>query len=244
MTRRSYGQFCPIACALDVIGDRWTLLIVRELLLGPRRFTDLQGVLPGIGTSLLADRLKQMEQAGVIQRERLAPPAGAAAYRLTERGEGLGPVVLALATWGRGLLGTPPPDEPFRPELLGLYLAASAGAIAPAGTRETYEVRIDDTAMHFAVDGGHARARVGRAPERADLVLRMDRATFVDLALGDAELPALVNAGRVTATTTAPGTAASTAASTAAGGGTGDRPLVARAARLFSSPDNQPSGKD
>jgi DNA-binding HxlR family transcriptional regulator len=216
MTRRSYGQFCPVAGALDVVGDRWTLLIVRELLLGPQRFTDLLAALPGIGTSLLATRLKQLEQAGAATRERLAPPAGATAYRLTARGEGLGPVVLALARWGRELLGSPAPGEPLRPELLGLYLAASADPTAFLGVRERYEVQVGEDAMHVEIDDGRAWARAGRAPGRTDLVLRMDQATFLELALRDADLATLVDTDRVDVT--------------------GDPAALSRAAHLFSTP--------
>src|SRR5258707_12347535 len=112
--KRSYGQFCAAAKALDVVGERWTLLVVRELLLGPRRFTDLLAALPGLGTSLLASRLKQLEAAGVIRREQLPPPAGSWVYQITDAGLGGALVVKALADWGAGLLETPGPGEAVR----------------------------------------------------------------------------------------------------------------------------------
>src|SRR4029453_5585908 len=89
MARRSYDQFCALARALDVIGERWTLLIVRDLLLGPKRFTDLQNGLPGIPTNLLIQRLRQLEDAGILARGVLPPPAASAVYQLTEHGRGL-----------------------------------------------------------------------------------------------------------------------------------------------------------
>src|SRR5712691_3728539 len=99
-TRRSYNQYCALARALDVVGERWTLLLVRELLLGPRRYKDLLDGLPGIGTNLLADRLKHLEDAGMIRRVVLPPPAGSAVYELTELGRRLEPAVFELGRWG------------------------------------------------------------------------------------------------------------------------------------------------
>src|SRR6267142_6121486 len=101
---RRYGQFCPLAKALDIVGDRWTLLIVRELLGRPCRYTDLRDGLPGIATNLLADRLKSLEAAGVITAETAPPPVATTLYRLTERGEALHEAVAALALWGAPLL--------------------------------------------------------------------------------------------------------------------------------------------
>src|SRR5258708_14247708 len=99
VTQRSYGQFCAAAKALDVVGERWTLLVVRELLLGPRRFTDLLAALPGLGTSLLTSRLKHLEAAGVIRREQLPPPAGSRVYQITHTALGVGLLAKTLADW-------------------------------------------------------------------------------------------------------------------------------------------------
>ena len=98
--QRSYGDPCGIARALDVVGERWALLVVRELLLGPKRFTDLRTGLPNVGPDVLAQRLRELEAAGVIARRRLAPPAGSRVYELTDRGRALEPVVLELGRWG------------------------------------------------------------------------------------------------------------------------------------------------
>src|SRR5438445_6248170 len=101
---RSYEQHCALARALDVVGDRWTLLIVRELMIRqPCRYTDLQYGLPGIATNLLADRLRQMEEAGIITREAAPPPIATAVFQLTERGEALRPAMAALGQWGAPL---------------------------------------------------------------------------------------------------------------------------------------------
>src|SRR5437762_7857993 len=107
MTQRSYGQFEGLARALDVVGERWTLLLIRELLLGPRRYTDLLDGLPGIGTNLLARRLRQLEAAGVVRKSRTPPPSPSAVYELTDRGRELEPALLVLARWGMEWMDLP-----------------------------------------------------------------------------------------------------------------------------------------
>jgi len=221
VTQRSYGQFCAAAKALDVVGERWTLLVVRELLLGPCRFTDLLAALPGLGTSLLASRLKQLEAAGVIRREQLPPPAGSWVYQITDTGLGVGLVVKALADWGARLLDTPGPEETVRAEWLALHLAVSAPFEAVAGAPETYQVHVGDDVLHIVLTGSGAQARSGPAPYLPDLVIRTDQATFIELSLGRADLTALVSADRVHVT--------------------GDPGSVSRAARLFSSAGHHPT---
>src|SRR2546428_8812379 len=116
---RSYGQFCGLAKSLDVIGDRWTLLIVRELLIrGPSRYTDLRIGLPGIPTNLLADRLRDMEEAGLLRRDMSPAPAAAAVYGLTPRGEALETVIAALGRWAAPLLDAPAKDGGVSPHWL------------------------------------------------------------------------------------------------------------------------------
>ncbi|MFN8440782.1 MAG: winged helix-turn-helix transcriptional regulator [Caldilineaceae bacterium] len=100
MTTRSYNQLCGLAYALDVVGERWTILVIRELVAGPRRFTDLMDGLPGISTNLLTERLKELEQHGVIQRRVLPPPAASTVYQLTKLGKALEPTLLELGKWG------------------------------------------------------------------------------------------------------------------------------------------------
>src|SRR5947209_292203 len=118
---RSYGQFCGLAKALDVVGDRWSLLIVRELLLRDAcRYTDLLRGLPGIATNLLADRLRDLEQAGVVVREEAPPPIATTLFALTERGRALAPILRELGVWGTPLMVRPPGEEAFRSHWLAL----------------------------------------------------------------------------------------------------------------------------
>ena len=107
---RSYSHYCPIAHALDLVGERWSLLVVRELQHGPLRYTDLLEQLPGVSTNVLAARLRELELGGILGRRRMPAPAASAVYELTELGQGLTPVLTALAHWGAHSLGPPPPD--------------------------------------------------------------------------------------------------------------------------------------
>src|ERR671912_606704 len=107
--RRSYDDGCGIARALDVVGERWALLVIRELLLGPKRFTDLRAGLPGVSANILADRLRELEEWGVLLRRKLPPPAGSWVYELTDRGRGLEAVILDLGSWG--LRSTSPRED-------------------------------------------------------------------------------------------------------------------------------------
>src|SRR5215210_783316 len=111
VSRRTYDQYCAVARALDVVGERWTLLLVRELLTGPKRFKDLLDGLSGIGTTLLTARLKDLEGNGILRRTTLPPPAGSKVYELTELGQSLEAVIAALGGWGLKFLGTPPAQK-------------------------------------------------------------------------------------------------------------------------------------
>src|SRR5215208_5377583 len=138
---RSYEQFCGLAKALDVVGDRWTLLIVRELLLrGPSRYTDLQAGLPGIATNLLADRLRALESAVVVSREEPTPPVATALFRLTEWGTQLQPIVLALGSWASRLMHKPSRKDRFRSHWLTLPLTHLLEDRTPSKPPVTIEV--------------------------------------------------------------------------------------------------------
>lgn len=168
--KRSYHQFCALARALDAVGERWTLLIVRELLLGPRRYTDLLRNLPGIGTNLLADRLKELERSGVVRRTELPAPASGSGWELTEHGRELEPALIALARFGMSPIAPPRPEDEFRP---GWYVLAMQAAFRPeaaGGVRETYEFRLDGEVFHLRVEPGEAAVRQGPA-ERPALVV-------------------------------------------------------------------------
>jgi DNA-binding HxlR family transcriptional regulator len=157
---KRYEQYCPVARALDVLGERWTLLVARNLLMGPRRYTDLRDALPGIATDLLTARLRTLEQAGYVQRRRLPRPAAVTVYELTDSGRRLGHVVLELARLGIDHLGLPAPDEPIDTDTLVLSLRASFKPQAPGGARAAYQLEIDGEP--FTVTTGDGRADTAR----------------------------------------------------------------------------------
>src|SRR5579859_339176 len=130
---KRYGQRCPVARALDVIGERWTPLIVRELLLGQRRYTDLLEALPGVGTNILAGRLADLQAKGVVVKRALPPPTPVAVYELTEAGEALAAVINALRTWGEQYAPAPKPDDAARPAWI-IQGAASRPSRLQAGS--------------------------------------------------------------------------------------------------------------
>lgn len=183
MSKRSYEQYCAVARALDVVGERWTLLVVRELLTGPKRFKDLLGGLPGIGTNLLTARLKDLEGHGLVRRATLPPPAGSRVYELTGPGRALEPVVVGLCRWGsRFFLDAPRAGEDLKP---AWAVVAMRAALEPAsGARETYEFRVDEEAFHVRVEDGETEAWQGPAPTNPDLVIRGGTQAFLDLAAG------------------------------------------------------------
>jgi DNA-binding HxlR family transcriptional regulator len=185
--RRRYHEYCPVARALDLVGERWTLLIVRELLLGPRRFTDLADGLPGIGSSVLTTRLTDLEQSGLVARRTLPPPAASVVYELTDRGRALGPVLAALADWGMDLLGRPRRDGDVRSSWLVLGLAGAASP-APQVPDGTYELRVDDETYHVRSDRGHLKPAHGPAPNPG-ATITLTRATLAALASGELEVP-------------------------------------------------------
>jgi len=185
---RSYDQFCPAARALDAIGDRWSLLIVRDLLAGPKRFKELREGLPGIATNLLSVRLRSLEADGVLKRTTLSPPAASAVFELTERGQALLPVLRELTRWGTPRLGKPRRTDSVD---LDWLLLAGLGKIKPMRPppelRETYELRVGRRAYTIRAADGEARVERGRS-EHPDLVIEMDRNTLLAFA-GDTMTP-------------------------------------------------------
>ncbi|GIE84996.1 winged helix-turn-helix transcriptional regulator [Actinoplanes regularis] len=155
MEQRTYNQYCATARTLDLIGERWTLLLIRELLTGPKRFGDLQASLRGLGTGLLAARLKHLENEGLARRIKLPPPARTPAYALTEAGAELGPAVLALARWGlRWAMEERRESETFHPGWAVLGLRACFDAEAAAGLHAVYEFRVGDEPFHARIGDG------------------------------------------------------------------------------------------
>jgi DNA-binding HxlR family transcriptional regulator len=181
---RSYEQACYVARALDVVGERWTLLIVRELALGPRRYGDLLATLPGIGTSLLAVRLKHLELADVVQRVVLSGASRTAAYELTPRGEALMPTLAGLAVWGAGL-GEAPPTYTDRAAWAAVAMRLTAPEEA-AGFTTLTELRVGEETLWLQGDGRRVQVRNGQAPSTPGLRLTCDKETFY--ALGKAQL--------------------------------------------------------
>ncbi|MFF7983124.1 winged helix-turn-helix transcriptional regulator [Streptomyces sp. NPDC007901] len=193
--RRSYDQYCSAARALDVVGDRWALLIVRELLAGPRRYTDLHADLPGVSTDVLASRLKDMERDGVTARRRLPPPGAVYVYELTPRGRELLPVLQALGKWGEAELGERRPTDAVRAHWFALPLlrALEGEGLVEVGLGE------GDFHLFLGVEDGPVYGD-GPAPREPDARLALDAGTGTALARGELRLVDAVRDGRVTVT--------------------------------------------
>ncbi|GAA4320606.1 helix-turn-helix domain-containing protein [Streptomyces venetus] len=193
--RRSYDQYCSVARALDLVGDRWTLLIVRELLAGPRRYTDLHADLPGVSTDVLASRLKDMERDGLATRRRLPPPGAAYVYEVTPRGRELLPVLQALGAWGQAELGERRPTDAVRAHWFALPLLRLLDG------EGLVEVRLEEGQFHL-----HAGAEDGPvygdgpAPGEPDARLVLDTGTCTALGRGELSLAQAVRDGRIEVT--------------------------------------------
>jgi DNA-binding HxlR family transcriptional regulator len=168
---RSYGQYCSIAKALDVVGDRWSLLIIRELLIGGGlRYTDLKAGLPGIATNLLSDRIRELESAGLIRREDAPPPVATTLFHLTEAGGELLPVLNAMARWGVRFMIDPADDDVFRGEWFAFPVSLFLHDRDPGGPPASIELRTAGGPVAVEVSGGTAVMRLGAAAA-PDLVL-------------------------------------------------------------------------
>jgi DNA-binding HxlR family transcriptional regulator len=167
---RAYGQYCGFARALEVVGERWALLVVRDLLVGPKRFTDLLNGLPGIPSNVLTARLKELENAGVARRRVLPRPARAVVYELTEYGLELEAVVLALGRWGAKNLGDPRCDETITLDSMITALRTTFRPDAARGVRAGYELHVGEIVLHARVDDGRVQVAAGALPA-AELVI-------------------------------------------------------------------------
>ncbi|MGA5699283.1 winged helix-turn-helix transcriptional regulator [Peterkaempfera bronchialis] len=196
MPRRSYAHYCAVARALDTVGERWTLLIVRELLAGPRRYTDLHADLPGVSTDVLASRLKELEADGLVERRRVGRAAVTHLYALTPRGRALQPVLAALATWGAAGLGEPGPTDAVRSHWSALPLLRALDRAAP-GAAGTAEVRLPGGPFHLLLDPADPHYADGPA-DHPDAVLTLDDATAAALADGHTTLGAALHQARLT----------------------------------------------
>ena len=170
MTTRAYGQYCGLARALEAVGERWALLIVRDLLVAPKRFTDLLRGLPGIPSNVLTTRLKELESAGIVRRRVQPRPDRGVVYEMTEHGAELEPAVVALGLWGAKKLGDPRPDEIVTPDSLIMALRTT---FRPAVARDMHAVialRVGPIALHARIDDGHVVVAQG-APGDADVIV-------------------------------------------------------------------------
>src|SRR3954470_21165308 len=168
-TKRTYGDRCGVARALDVGGERWALLVVRDLLLGPKRFTDLRAGLPHVSPDVLSQRLRELEEAGIVRRAKLPPPTSARVYELTERGRALQAIVIELGRWGSQ---EPFPDEDARmiPDSAVIALMTTFDPSAADGRDATYELRLDEQPFRLRVAGGRLDAARGSADRPAALI--------------------------------------------------------------------------
>jgi DNA-binding HxlR family transcriptional regulator len=182
--RRQYQQQdCGLAVALDLLGQRWTLLIVRELVLGPLRYTDLLSRLDGIGTNLLAARLRHLEEIGVVHRTDLPPPAASTVYQLTELGRELEPALVRLAQWGQRFL--PPDGAPFDARRAAFALRVRFHAEDAPPEPETYQYEVDSQLLYATIGAGLCRTGLGPADKDGPTaVLRTDPGTFFALLEG------------------------------------------------------------
>jgi DNA-binding HxlR family transcriptional regulator len=168
--KRSYGQYCGLAHALDLVGERWALLLVRDLVPGPRRFTDLRVGLPRIPTNVLSARLKDLEHAGIVRRRTLPRPAASVVYELTEYGAELDDIVLRLGRWGARTLGAPGPDDIVTVDGQIFALRATFRPDRARGVHASYELHIGGVVVHAIVDDGGLKP--GEGPlAGADLVI-------------------------------------------------------------------------
>lgn len=183
MSRRSYHQYCALARALDVVGERWTLLILRDLVhLGPRRFSDLREGLPGIGANLLTERLRHLEREGLVRRRRLPSPGRGVVYELTELGAGLERTIVELGRWGGHFMAERDEHDVFFPSGHISAIYAAFRAEDARGVRARYEFRVDGESFSVEVDDGTVAAGLGEATS-PDLVIVTDVATSIDLML-------------------------------------------------------------
>ncbi len=194
---RSYNQFCALAYALDAIGERWTLLIIRELMAGPRRFKDLLDGLPGISTNLLSERLKRLEQQGLLSRRVLPPPAGSTVYELTAVGQSLEKAVLELGRWGSQFL--PASLEELNLPSMGAAVLAIKAFFHPKQAKrvnETYELHLGNEVLQIQVKEGQLKIRQGQG-QKADVVFHTEMPVFMGLFAGQINPTTAVSGGLI-----------------------------------------------
>lgn len=170
MPGRTYGQYCGFSRALELVGERWALLIVRDLLVGPKRFSDLQRGLPGIPSNILTARLKELEEAEIVRRRLMPRPSGAVVYELTEAGRALEEPVISLGRWGAKRLGEPRAGETVTEDSIAAALLSTFRPEAASRANVSYELRLGEVVVHAQVR--NRTVTVGRGPlPKADLII-------------------------------------------------------------------------
>ena len=192
-TMRTYCDGCAAAHALDLVGERWALLVVRELLLGPKRFTDLRAGLPSASPNVLAQRLRELEVAGVVRRRKLPPPAASKVYELTDWGMELEPVVIGLGRWG-ARSPSRPHDAAIGVDSIILALRTMFDPRAADGLRASYELRLGEDRFHAEVAEGRFEVVRGGA-QRPDATIETDPATLRALVFGGRGLDEALRSG-------------------------------------------------
>ena len=195
VTRRTYDDACAAAHALDLVGERWALLVVRELLLGPKRFTDLRAGLPHASPNVLAQRLRGLEEAGIVRRRRLPPPAASRIYELTDWGEELEPVIVRLGRWG-ARSPSRAEDAPLGVDSLILSFRTIFDTEAAEGLEATYELRLGEDRFRAEVTGGSFEVERGSA-ERPDATIEADSTTLAGLVYRGRPLAEALRSGDV-----------------------------------------------
>ena len=194
-TRRTYDDGCAAAHALDLVGERWALLTVRELMLGPKRFTDLRAGLPGVSPNVLAQRLRELEDTGVVSRRKLPPPAASKIYELTEWGKELEPVLVQLGRWG-ARSPSKPYDAALGVDSLILSFRTMFDSRRADGLSATYELRFDEDVFRAVVE--HGRLDIVRGSlDQPDATIESDSNTLAALIYGDANLAETLRSGAI-----------------------------------------------
>lgn len=195
-SKRSYGEACRFAYALDLVGERWALLVVRELLLGPKRFTDLREGLPHASPNILSERLRELEANGIVRRRELPPPAATHVYELTEWGAELEPIVTKLGAWG-ARSPAPPQSREIGPDSIVLALRSLFDGAAAADVAGTYELQIggDPYAVHVAA--GELELERGKVEDPAVAIAAPDAGTLAAVLTGQLPLEEAVASGAV-----------------------------------------------
>ena len=196
MKTRSYNQYCALARGLDVLGERWTLLLIRELLIGPKRYKDLLEGLLGMGTNLLATRLKELEAENIIEHVTLPPPSGSKVYQLTDFGRQLEPIILSITKWGFNLMDNKKPNELSRTEWDLVALKAAFRPEKSGKIKARYELFLDGIYFDIAVNKGTIEIKLGR-PVNPKVSVTTTGKSLLSLGKGTATLEKLLASGKV-----------------------------------------------